>query len=68
MKCPFCSTLMEKGVLRSRGGVFFLPDGEGLPRLYTKKRNGKAQRDLFAAAYAFFHGRISCGPYLQDLR
>ena len=36
MKCPCCSREMEKGQLKSRGGVFFLPDGEPLPKLYTE--------------------------------
>ena len=43
MKCPYCSNEMEKGKLRSKGGVYFLPDGEKIPLLYTehemKKRN-----------------------------
>ena len=34
---------MDKGELRSRGGVYFLPNGEKIPLLYTeremKKRN-----------------------------
>ena len=36
MECPFCMKEMEKGTLQSRGGVFFLPDGESLPKLYTE--------------------------------
>lgn len=43
MTCPFCHQIMEHGRLRSKGGVFFLPDGEKVPKLYTdvemKKRN-----------------------------
>ena len=43
MKCLYCNKEMEKGELRSRGGVYFLPDGEKIPLLYTehemKKRN-----------------------------
>ena len=43
MKCPYCSNDMEKGTLRSRGGVYFLPDDEKIPLLYTEgqmqKRN-----------------------------
>ena len=36
MKCSDCNTEMEKGKLRSRGGVYFLPDGEKSPKLYTE--------------------------------
>lgn len=43
MKCPYCNNEMDKGKLRSKGGVYFLPDGEKTPLLYTeqemKKRN-----------------------------
>ena len=43
MKCPYCSNEMEKGELRSKGGVYYLPAGEKTPLLYTqremKKRN-----------------------------
>ena len=43
MKCPYCNNEMDKGELRSKGGVYFLPDGEKTPLLYTeremKKRN-----------------------------
>ena len=38
MKCPYCGNEMELGKLRSRGGVFFLPDGEKTPKLYTQKQ------------------------------
>lgn len=42
-KCPYCGSEMDRGELKSRGGVYFLPDGEKRPRLYTeeemKKRN-----------------------------
>lgn len=41
MRCPSCNTEMEKGKLRSRGGVFFLPDGESLPLLYTENEMQK---------------------------
>ena len=37
MKCPCCNAEMERGELRSRGGVFFLPEGETLPKLYTRR-------------------------------
>ena len=43
MRCPYCNNEMDKGTLRSKGGVYFLPDGEKVPLLYTeremKKRN-----------------------------
>lgn len=41
MKCPYCNSEMEKGKLRSRGGVYFLPDGENPPLLYTEKEMKK---------------------------
>jgi len=75
MKCPFCSSLMEKGVLRSRGGVFFLPDGEGLPRLYTKKEMEKHNaiylppRMLsFTAEYPVAHTCRTCGKIIIDFQ
>ena len=43
MRCPYCNSEMEKGEMRSKGGLYFLPDGEKTPLLYTqremKKRN-----------------------------
>lgn len=53
MKCPFCDNEMETGTLRSRGGVFFLPDGENLPKLYTAKEMKK-------------HRAIPFPPFLSD--
>ena len=41
MNCPHCDEKMERGQLRSRGGVFFLPDGEGMPLLYTNREMSK---------------------------
>jgi len=41
MKCPCCNNEMEKGQLRSRGGVYFLPDGEKEPKLYTEREMKK---------------------------
>jgi hypothetical protein len=35
--CPFCSKEMEEGTLRSRGGNYFLPDGQKEPWLYREK-------------------------------
>lgn len=31
MICPYCGKEMEKGTLHSRGGNYFLPDGESSP-------------------------------------
>lgn len=36
MVCPWCSCEMEKGELRSKGGVYYLPEGEKTPLLYTQ--------------------------------
>ena len=36
MKCPFCNEEMEKGELRSKGGAYYLPEGEKVPLLYTE--------------------------------
>lgn len=54
MKCPCCSNEMEKGKLRSKGGVFFLPDGEKLPKLYTEKQMKK-------------HNAVYLKPYIFDV-
>jgi len=51
MKCPMCGNEMEFGKLISRGGVFFLPDGEKLPKLYSEKELSR-------------HSAISFPPYL----
>ena len=32
---------MERGELRSKGGVYFLPEGEKIPLLYTEKQMRK---------------------------
>ena len=55
MKCPYCGKEMEKGELRSRGGLFFLPEGEGLPKLYTKREMEK-------------HNAVYLPPYLLDVK
>ena len=47
MNCPFCGNEMESGKLRSKGGVFFLPDGEKMPKLYTQKEMNKHSAVLF---------------------
>ena len=41
MKCPYCNNEMDKGELRSKGGVYFLPDGEKTPLLYTDREMKK---------------------------
>lgn len=41
MTCAYCNAEMEKGALRSRGGLFFLPDGESSPMLYTQREMAK---------------------------
>lgn len=51
MECPYCHSEMERGELHSRGGVFFLPDGEAMPRLYTDKEMKK-------------HNAIAFPPYI----
>ena len=37
MNCPNCGREMQKGMLRSRGCNYFLPEGEKIPWVYTKK-------------------------------
>lgn len=37
MRCPYCGDEMIKGTFRSRGGNYFLPDGEKTPILCTAK-------------------------------
>lgn len=44
--CPWCNQSMEPGTLCSRGGTFFLPDGESLPGLYTKSSMEKKRAVL----------------------
>ena len=41
MKCPWCNNEMEKGRLINKGGLYFLPDGEKYPKLYTKREMEK---------------------------
>lgn len=53
MKCPYCNKEMEKGQLRSRGGVYFLPDGEKKPLLYTEQEMKK-------------HNAIYLPPYMTS--
>lgn len=44
MKCPYCNKELEKGTLRSRGGNYFLPDGQKDAKIafYTQKHLEKA--------------------------
>ena len=37
MECPFCHSEMTKGTLRSKGGNYFLPEGERNPFSYSQK-------------------------------
>ena len=46
---------MEKGKLRSRGGVFFIPDEEKLPKLYAKNEMKK-------------HNAVYLPPYMNSGR
>lgn len=55
MNCPYCNQPMEKGQLKSRGGVFFLPEGESLPLLYTEWQMEK-------------HGAVPLPPGVNVLR
>lgn len=54
MKCPYCNNEMEIGKLRSKGGVFFLPDGEKMPKLYTQNEMAK-------------HRAVSFPPFVLDV-
>lgn len=40
--CPYCGGALEKGALRSRGGVFFLPENSKVPAFYTEGAMRKA--------------------------
>lgn len=55
MKCPYCGRDMEHGEVRSRGGMFFLPEGESTPKLYTQSEMNK-------------HRAIYLPPYMLDIR
>ena len=54
MKCPCCGHTMEQGQLRSKGGLFFLPDGEKPPKLYTESEMQK-------------HRAVYLPPYLTSV-
>ena len=45
-KCPYCGGELEKVKLISRGGNFFLPDGEKMPVLFTEKSMNKSRAIL----------------------
>ena len=34
-KCPWCNQDLEHGTFRSRGGNYFLPDGNKTPNFFT---------------------------------
>lgn len=53
MRCPICDKEMEIGKLRSRGGVYFLPDGEKSPMLYTRKAMSKHRAILLPPFVSF---------------
>ena len=40
--CPYCGGALEKGALRSRGGVYFLPENSKVPAYYTEGAMRKA--------------------------
>lgn len=54
MKCPWCNNEMEKGRLINKGGLYFLPDGEKYPKLYTKREMEK-------------HNAVYLPPYMFDV-
>lgn len=47
MECPYCHSGMECGEFHSKGGVYFLPDGERMPSLYTEKEMKKRNAIAF---------------------
>ena len=73
MQCPCCRCEMQKGKLHSKGGVFFLPDGEKIPKLYTegqmKKHNAvylpPYQLDFFPE-YPVAYICRSCSKIIED--
>ena len=40
--CPYCFGPLEKGELRSRGGVYFLPENSKMPAFFTEGSMRKA--------------------------
>ena len=47
MVCPWWGREMEQGELHSRGGTYFLPEGEKTPKLYTESSMKKKNAILF---------------------
>lgn len=73
MKCPYCNNEMDKGELRSKSGVYFLPDGEKTPLLYTeremKKRNAvylPPYMTAISVKYPTAHTCRSCSKIVID--
>lgn len=56
--CPWCNKSMEPGTLYSRGGTFFLPDGESFPKLYTKSSMDK-KRAVILGQHSPVFGQIA---------
>lgn len=63
MKCPFCDNEMEKGELRSKGGVYYLPDGEKIPLLYTE-REMKKRNAVYLPPYMTAHPPVYPTAYI----
>ena len=40
--CPYCGGTLEKGMLRSRGGVHFLPENSKMPAFFVEELIRKA--------------------------
>ena len=63
MKCPYCNNEMDKGELRSKGGVYFLPDGEKIPLLYTE-REMKKRNAVYLPPYMTEHPPVYPAAYI----
>ncbi len=44
--CPYCGRELEQGTFHSRGGNYFLPNGEKTPSFYTEKAMEKRKAIL----------------------
>lgn len=44
--CPYCGCELEQGTFHSRGGNYFLPNGEKTPSFYTEKAMEKRKAIL----------------------
>ena len=44
--CPYCGRELEQGTFHSRGGNYFLPNGEKTPSFYTEKATEKRKAIL----------------------